>query len=156
MSAVVRRPVAFISAIVLFAEAVGVVIVNGVMATFVKNQDMSLAGTDPGAMANGAWVLGGISGLFLLLCGVLLLLTGVRDRAPGRIARVVLIGCAVIHGVLGALAVGLIGWTAFVSMMVVLGLIVLTLVAYGPGREEPATGSDTGADTEKPVAPAPA
>ncbi|WP_371776463.1 hypothetical protein [Streptomyces sp. NBC_01438] len=150
MSAVVRRPVAFISAIVLVAEAVGVVIVNGVMATFVKNQDMSLAGTDPGAMANGTWVLGGISGLFLLLCGALLLLTGIRDRAPGRIARVVLIGCAVIHGVLGALAVGLIGWTAFVSMMVVLGLIVLTLVAYGPGREEPATG----ADAEKPVAPA--
>ncbi|MFF3173119.1 hypothetical protein ACFVQ0_10875 [Streptomyces sp. NPDC057900] len=141
---------AYISAIVLVAEAVGVVIVNGVMATFVKNQDMSLAGTDPHVMANGAWVLGGISGLFLLLCGVLLLLTGIRDRAPGRIARVVLIGCAVVHGVLGALAVGLIGWTAFVSMMVVLGLIVLTLVAYGDGREEPVTGTDA----EKPVAPA--
>lgn len=147
-----RRTVAYISAIVLFAEAVGIVIVNGVMATFVENQDMSLAGTDPGVMANGAWVLGGVSGLFLLLCGVLFLLCGIRDRAPGRIARTVLICCAVIHGVLGALAVGLIGWTAFVFMMVVLGLIVLTLVAYGPGRETPAAG----AEAEKPVAPAPA
>ncbi|MFG2596957.1 hypothetical protein [Streptomyces sp. NPDC048462] len=152
MSAVMRRTVAYISAIVLFAEAVGIVIVNGVMATFVENQDMSLAGTDPDLMANGAWVLGGVSGLFLLLCGVLLLLSGIRDRAPGRIARIVLICCAVIHGVLGALAVGLIGWTAFVFMMVVLGLIVLTLVAYSPGRDAPAAG----AEAEKPVAPAPA
>ncbi|MCX4770247.1 hypothetical protein EES39_16820 [Streptomyces sp. ADI92-24] len=148
----VRRPVAFIAAIVLFAEAVGIVIINGVMATFVRNQDMSLAGMDPGVMANGTWATGGVFGLFLLLCGVLILLSGIRDRAPGRIARIVLICCAVIHGVLGALTVGLVGWAAFAFMMVVLGLIVLTLVAYGADREEPAAG----AGTEKPVAPAPA
>lgn len=148
----VRRPVAFISAIVLFAEAVGIVIINGVMATFVRNQDMSLAGMDPGVMANGTWATGGVFGLFLLLCGVLILLSGIRDRAPGRIARIVLICCAVVHGVLGALTVGLVGWAAFAFMMVVLGLIVLTLVAYGADREEPAAG----AGTEKPVAPAPA
>ncbi|MEU8697502.1 hypothetical protein AB0C61_07395 [Streptomyces sp. NPDC048680] len=148
----VRRPVAFIAAIVLFAEAVGIVIVNGVMATVVKNQDMSLAGMDPGAMANGTWALGGVSGLFLLLCGVLLLLAGIRDRAPGRIARIVLICCAVIHGVLGAVTVGLIGWSAFVFMMVVLGLLVLTLVMYGADREEPAAK----AGAEPPTAPAPA
>ncbi|MBO0917747.1 hypothetical protein [Streptomyces laculatispora] len=148
----VRRPVAFIAAIVLFAEAVGIVIINGVMATFVKNQDMSLAGMDPGVMANGTWATGGVFGLFLLLCGVLILLSGIRDRAPGRIARIVLICCAVIHGVLGALTVGLVGWAAFAFMMVVLGLIVLTLVAYGADREEPAAG----AGTEKPAAPAPA
>ncbi|MEU8624242.1 hypothetical protein [Streptomyces sp. NPDC048669] len=148
----VRRPVAFIAAIVLFAEAVGIVVINGIMATVVKNQDMSLAGMDPGAMSNGTWAMGGVFGLFLLLCGVLLLLTGIRDRAPGRIARIVLICCAVIHGVLGAFTVGLVGWTAFVFMMVVLGLIVLTLVAYGADREEPAAE----AGTEQPAAPAPA
>lgn len=147
----VRRPVAFIAALVLFAEAVGIVIINVVLGTVVKNQDMSLAGTDPGAMSTGTWVLGGVSGLFLVLCGVLLLLAGIRDRAPGRIARIVLIVCAVVHGVLGALTVGLVGWTAFVFMMVVLGLIVLTLVAYGPADEEPATG----AEPEQPAAPAP-
>ncbi|MFF1925662.1 hypothetical protein ACFVW8_34445 [Streptomyces sp. NPDC058221] len=152
MSTKVRRPVAFIAAIVLFAEAVGIVIINGVMATFVKNQDMSLAGMDPGVMANSTWVLGGISGAFLLLCGVLLLLAGIRDRAPGRIARIVLICCAVIHGVLGALTVGLVGWGAFVFMMVVLGLVVLALVAYGPGQEKPAEQ----AGTDQPAAPAPA
>ncbi|MER7725273.1 hypothetical protein [Streptomyces sp. NPDC096323] len=148
----VRRPVAFIAALVLFAEAVGIVIVNVVLGTVVKNQDMSLAGTDPDVMSKGTWALGAVSGLFLVLCGVLLLLAGIRDRAPGRVARIVLIGCAVVHGVLGALTVGLVGWPAFAFMMVVLGLIVLTLVAYGPGDEEPATG----AEPEQPAAPAPA
>ncbi|MCX5142466.1 MULTISPECIES: hypothetical protein [unclassified Streptomyces] len=152
MSAVVRRPVAVIAALVLFAEAVGIVIINVVLGTVVKNQDMSLAGTDPGVMSKGTWVLGGVSGLFLVLCGVLLLLTGIRDRAPGRAARIVLICCAVIHGVLGALTVGLVGWTAFVFMMVVLGLIVLTLVAYGSADEAPATA----AEPEQPASPAPA
>lgn len=148
----VRRPVAFIAALVLFAEAVGIVIINMVLGTVVKNQDMSLAGTDPALMSKGTWVLGGVSGLFLVLCGVLLLLAGIRDRAPGRAARIVLIGCAVVHGVLGALTVGLVGWSAFALMMVVLGLIVLTLVAYGPAPEEPAVG----VEPEQPVAPAPA
>ncbi|MER5274812.1 hypothetical protein ABT025_03515 [Streptomyces sp. NPDC002809] len=152
MSTVVRRPVAFIAALVLFAEAVGIVIINVVLGTVVKNQDMSLAGTDPGVMSKGTWALGGISGLFLVLCGVLLLLAGIRDRAPGRAARTVLISCAVIHGVLGALTVGLVGWSAFAVMMVVLGLVVWTLVAYGPADRRPATA----VEPEQPTAPAPA
>ncbi|MEU2027251.1 hypothetical protein ABZ565_34840 [Streptomyces sp. NPDC016469] len=137
MSVVVRRLVAFLAALVLAVEAVGIVIINVVLGTVVKNQDMSLAGTDPGAMSKGTWVLGGVSGLFLLLCAVLLVLTGARDRAPGRVARIVLICCAVVHGVLGALTVGLVGWAAFAWMMVVLGLIVLALVAYGPETAGP-------------------
>lgn len=149
----VRRTVACTAALVLFAEAVGIVIINVVLGTVVKNQDMSLAGTDPKMMANGTLVLGAVSGLFLVLCGVLLLLAGIRDRGPGRVGRIVLICCAVVHGVLGALTVGLVGWTAFVVMMVVLGLIVLSLVVYGPADEKPAAG---GAGPEQPAAPAPA
>lgn len=140
----VRRPVAFVAAIVLFAEAVGIVLINGILATVVKNQDMSLAGMDPAVMSNGTWAMGGVFGLYLLLCGLFLLLAGARDRAPGRFARIVLIICAVVHAVLGALTVGLIGWAAFAIMMVVLGLIVLTLVAYGTRSEEPAD-DDAGA-----------
>ncbi len=154
MSAVVRRPVAFVAAIVLFGEAAGMVLVNGIMATVVDNQEMSLAGLDPAAMSAGAWVMGGVAGLYLVLCGLVLLLTGIRDRAPGRVGRAALISCAVVHGVLGALTVGLIGWAAFVFMMVVLGLIVLTLVAYGNGG---GTGSpnEKGGGAEE-SAPAPA
>lgn len=147
----VRRLVAFIAALVLAVEAVGIVIINVVMGTVVKNQDMSLAGTDPDVMSRGTWVLGGVSGLFLLLCAVLLVVAGARDRAPGRVARIVLICCAVVHGVLGALTVGLVGWTAFAWMMVVLGLIVLALVAYG-AEPEP----EPKAEPEQSAAPAPA
>lgn len=131
----VRRPVAIVTAIVLFVEAVGIVLVNGVLATVADNQSMSLAGMDPDAMVTGTWVMGGVSGALLVLCGLIPLLAGIRDRAPGRLGRIALIACAVVHGVLGALAVGLIGWAAFAFLMVVLALIVLTLVAFD--RREP-------------------
>ncbi|MER5498388.1 MULTISPECIES: hypothetical protein [unclassified Streptomyces] len=153
MGAVVRRPVAFVAAIVLFAEAVGIVFINAVLATVVENQDMSLAGLESSAMSTGTWAMGGVSGAYLLLCGLILLLTGIRDRAPGRLARIVLIVCAVVHGVLGALTVGLVGWAAFAVLMVVLGLIVLTLVVYGDGvggSDGPAADAESG--TVAPVA----
>ncbi|MET7305707.1 MULTISPECIES: hypothetical protein [unclassified Streptomyces] len=149
-----RRPVAFVAAIVLFGEAAGMVLVNGILATVVDNQEMSLAGLDPAAMSAGAWVMGGVAGLYLVLCGLVLLLTGIRDRAPGRVGRAALIGCAVVHGVLGALAVGLIGWAAFVFMMVVLGLIVLTLVAYGNGSGTSSPNEKGGGAEEGAPAPA--
>ncbi|MEI7033180.1 hypothetical protein [Streptomyces pratensis] len=128
-----RRPVAIVAALVLFGEAAGIVFVNAVLATVAENQNMSLAGLDPKAMSTGTWAMGGVSGLLLLLCGLIALLTGVRDRAPGRVGRITLIGCAVAHGVLGAVAVGLVGWEAFAFLMGVLALLVFTLLAYGPG-----------------------
>ncbi|MEU3050214.1 hypothetical protein ABZ705_27525 [Streptomyces sp. NPDC006984] len=132
----VRRTVAVAAALVLLAEAVGVVVLNGIMARFVTGQNMSLDGMDPQVMAGGTWALGIASGLFLAACSALLALTGVRDRAPGRVARILLVVCAVAHGVLGALAVGLVGWGAFAFLMAVLGLVVLPLVAYE--RDAPA------------------
>ncbi|MEK8144654.1 hypothetical protein NKH18_32300 [Streptomyces sp. M10(2022)] len=135
----VRRWVAVVTAVVLFGEAVGIVLINGILATVVGNQSMSLAGMDPDAMVTGTWVLGAVSGVLLVLCGLVPLLAGIRDRAPGRAGRIALIGCAVVHGVLGALTVGLVGWSAFAVMMVVLALIVLTLVGYE--RRETGTGS---------------
>ncbi|ARF66350.1 MULTISPECIES: hypothetical protein [Streptomyces] len=137
-----RRGVAIVTALVLFGEAVGIVLINAALATITENQNMSLAGMDPEAMTTGTWVMGGVSGLLLVLCGVIALLAGVRDRSPGRLGRIVLIGCAVVHGVLGAVTVGLIGWSAFAFMMAVLALLVLTLLAYGP--ETPADGDRAG------------
>jgi len=146
---VVRRPVAFATAIVLFVEAVGIVLVNGVLATVAGNQRMSLAGMDPDHMVTGTWVMGGVSGALLLLCGLIPLLAGIRDRAPGRPARIALIACAVVHGVLGALAVGLIGWAAFAFLMAVLALIVLTLVVFE--RREPEAGRPGAGQAPAPV-----
>ncbi|MCX4512859.1 MULTISPECIES: hypothetical protein [unclassified Streptomyces] len=145
MGAVVRRPVAVVAAIVLYLEAVGIVVINGVLATFVGKQNMSLDGLDPEAMAMGTWVMGGVFGVFLAACGTVLLVAGIRDRAPGRFGRILLVSCAVVHGVLGALTVGLVGWHAFAFLMVVLGLVVLSLVAYGtPGAEKSAEKSEDG------------
>lgn len=151
----IRRPVAVVTGLVLFGEAVGIVLINAVLATVVDNQKMSLAGMDPDAMSTGTWVMGWGSGLLLVLCGLVALVAGIRDRAPGRAGRIALIGCAVVHGVLGALTVGLVGWSAFGFMMAVLALLVLTLLGYGPAGAEPEAAADgepeTSAGEGKPV-----
>ncbi|MEU2546363.1 hypothetical protein ABZ618_13175 [Streptomyces roseolus] len=126
-----RRPIALVTAAVLLVEAPAIVGLNAVMARFVEAQSMSLDGLDPDHMVTGTWALGIGSGVALALCSLVALLAGVRDRRPGRIGRGLLIGCAIVHGVLGAVAVGLIGWHAFAVLMTVVGLLVLTLVTYG-------------------------
>ncbi|MGW6396384.1 hypothetical protein ACWFR1_39150 [Streptomyces sp. NPDC055103] len=147
---VARRPIALVTAAVLFLEAPGIVAINAVMARFVEAQSMSLDGMDPDAMVAGTWGLGIGSGVALVLCGLVALVAGIRDRRPGRLGRGLLIGCAVVHGVLGAVAVGLLGWRAFAFLMAVVGLVVLTLVMYG--KEHGARGEDAGAPEETPAA----
>lgn len=126
-----RRPVAVLAAIVLLTEAVGIVVINGILATFVDGQSMSLDGLDPGTTAVATWALGGVLGLYLGACAVVTLRAGARGSAPGRYARALLISAAVVHGVLGVVAAGLVGWGVFGFLMVALGLIVWVLLAYG-------------------------
>ncbi|WP_226598881.1 hypothetical protein [Streptomyces violascens] len=132
-----RRPIAIVAALILFAEACAVVLVNWVLGKVADNQHMSMAGLDPDAISTGAWVAGALFGIFLAACGIVLLTIGIRDRAPGRFARIAVIACAVVHGVLGALTVGLVGWAAFGYLMVVLALLVFVLLAYVKERPEP-------------------
>jgi hypothetical protein len=120
------------TAVVLVLEAVAIAAVNWILGLAVQHQKMSLGGLSYHAMATGSWVAGGLFGLFLLVCAVLVARIAVQDRMTGRVARIVLIVCAVVHGVIGALAVGLLGWGGFVVMMAVLGLLVATLLAYAP------------------------
>lgn len=139
-----RRPVAWVAAVVLVLEALAILFLNYVLSVVVDRQHMSMAGMDPAAMSAGAWVLGAVFALYLACCAVLLARIAVRDRPPGTFGRIVLITCAVVHAVLGAFAVGLVGWTAFALLMVVLALLVLTLTAYGTaygpgGSTRPAT-----------------
>ncbi|MFE0193399.1 hypothetical protein [Streptomyces sp. NPDC058989] len=129
-----RRPVAAAAAVVLILEAFGIVLLNWILSIVVDRQQMSLAGLQPRVMSAGSWIGGILFGLYLLFCAAVLIRTAVRDRAPGGFTRIALISAAVVHGLLGAFAVGLVGWLAFLAMSVVLGLIVLTLVAYGEGR----------------------
>ncbi|MEV4424618.1 hypothetical protein ACN9M0_23030 [Streptomyces sp. R-07] len=143
-----RRPIALVTAAVLFLEAPGIVAINAVMARFTQAQSMSLDGMDPDAMVAGTWGLGIASGVALAVCGLVALVAGLRDRRPGRFGRGLLIGCAVVHGVLGAVAVALLGWTAFAFLVTVLGLLVLTLVAYG---KEQGKGADAREEATAPV-----
>ncbi|MFI9615566.1 hypothetical protein ACIHCM_28480 [Streptomyces sp. NPDC052023] len=163
----VRRPVAWIVALVLFAEGCGIAALQWIMGMVVDNQDMSLAGLDPDVMSLSSKIGGVVFGLFFVLCGVVALLVGVRDRAPAGLGRVLLISAAVVHGVLGAVGWGLVGRGAFLFMMVVMGLLVLLLMTYDgrrPASEEAGDGPDGTGDapkggspvTDAPVSPPPA
>jgi hypothetical protein len=138
---VIRRPVAWVVAVVLFAEALGVAMLNWLMGDLVDAQNMSLAGLDPDAMSMSSKIGGVVFGLYFALCALVALLVAVRDRQPAGFGRVLLISAAVVHGLLGAAAWSLIGRPQFLFMIVMLGLIVLVLVTYdgqrGPVAAEP-------------------
>ncbi|MFI6011666.1 hypothetical protein ACIBAG_23110 [Streptomyces sp. NPDC051243] len=136
----VRRPVALVLALVLFVEALGIAGLNWLLGNVVDGQDMSLAGLDPDVMSVSSKVGGLVFGAYFALCGLVALLVGVRNRAPAGLGRILLISAAVVHGLLGAFVWGLVGWTAFLFMMVVLALIVLLLMTYDAqgAPEEPA------------------
>ncbi|WP_431782818.1 hypothetical protein [Streptomyces chumphonensis] len=138
-----RRPVAAATAVVLILEGLGLVAVHWVLSLFVRGQSMSLDGLDPDHTVWGVRAAGLALGGFVALCGVLVLLTAVRDRPPGRAARGALIGCAVTHGVLGAVALGLVGWGAFVALMAALAFVVLNLLSY-PAPPSAGTGPVSG------------
>ncbi|WP_243769285.1 hypothetical protein [Streptomyces cyanogenus] len=159
----VRRPVAGVVAVVLLAEAVFIAALNWFLGVVVDRQDMSLAGLDPDVMATSSKVGGVVFGLYFALCALVAVLVGVRDRAPAGLGRVLLISAAVVHGLLGAFAWGLVGWTAFLFMVTVLGLIVLLLMTYDRtgGPQSPAAadgvpgqGGEPDARAEPGAAPA--
>ncbi|OEJ33448.1 hypothetical protein [Streptomyces subrutilus] len=146
-----RRLVAGLAAIVLVAEAVVLVFVHIVLGRTTANQSMSIAGSDPDVMSKATYGLGAGMGAFLVLCAVLAALAAVRDRAPGGFARAVLVAAAVTHGVLGVLAVVLIGWGAFVATSLILCLLVLTLVLYPAPRAKDAPGAQGPQDAPPPL-----
>lgn len=119
-----------LAAFLLMAEAVGLGLLHLILGLVVERQEMSLAGISSTTMSLSAWVGGGLLVALFLLCGGVLLGTAIRDRPPRRLLRVVVAAGAGCHLVLGALAVGLIGWAAFAAVMVLFGLIVLALMAY--------------------------
>jgi hypothetical protein len=153
---VVRRPVAWVVAFVLFAEALGVAALNWFLGEVVHRQHMSLAGLDPNMMSTSSKIGGVVFGLYFALCGLVALLVALRGRRPAGLGRILLISAAVVHGLLGAFTWGLLGWPAFVFMVVVLGLIVLLLMTYDPGEEpSDAAPGDPPAPVTPPAEPSP-
>ncbi len=158
MGPVIRRPVAWVVAVVLFAEAFGVAALNWFLGVVVDRQDMSLAGLDPHMMSVSSKIGGVAFGLYFALCGLVALLVALRDRPPAGFGRVLLISAAVVHALLGAFTWGLVGWTAFLFMVLVLALIVLLLMTYDrpaePADATPAGGkSGDGSPVTSPPAP---
>ncbi|WP_406085224.1 hypothetical protein [Streptomyces virginiae] len=145
-----RRLVAGLAAIVLVVEAALLVLVHFVLGRTTANQSMSIAGSDPDVMSKATYAMGAGMGAFLVLCAVLAAVTAIRDRAPGRFGRVVLISAAVTHGVLGVLTAALVNWAAFATMMLILCLLVLTLTSYAA---RPGDGSGDGAGEDTPPLP---
>lgn len=139
-----RRPVALVVAVILFAEALGIAALNWFMGVVVDRQDMSLAGLDPDRMSVSAKAGAVVFGLYFALCGLVALLVAIRNRPPAGLGRVLLISVAVVHALLGAVSWGLIGWRAFLFMVVVLALVVLLLMTYD--RVDGAGGSGAEAD----------
>ncbi|MEU2053566.1 hypothetical protein ABZ561_10135 [Streptomyces bungoensis] len=164
----VRRPVAWVVAVVLLAEAFGIGALNWFLGVVVDHQQMSMAGLDPQVMSTSSKAGGVVFGLYFAACALVALLVAIRDRAPAGLGRVLLISAAVVHALLGAFALGLVGWPAFLFMLVMLALIVLLLVTYdrepGPGQEvaggdpltggHPEAGTEPGAPAEPPAHPA--
>ncbi|MEU3313146.1 hypothetical protein ACGFY6_07730 [Streptomyces sp. NPDC048387] len=137
-----RRLVAGLGALALVVEAAVLVVAHLVLARTTAAQSMSVAGSDPEVMSTATYALGAVLGAFLLLAAVLLAVAALRDRLPGRAARVVLVAAAVTHLVLGALAAALVGWGAFAVTMVIFCLIAgaLTLYADRAGADAPVEG----------------
>ncbi|MFI2646040.1 hypothetical protein [Streptomyces sp. NPDC018610] len=135
----VRRPVAWIVALVLFAEALGVAALNWILGEFVHRQHMSLAGSDPDVVSTSSKIGAVVFGLYFALCGLVALIVAIRGRRPAGFGRILLISAAVVHGLLAAVSWGLVGWEAFLFLIVVLALIVLLLMTYD--REEGPAGA---------------
>ncbi|MFF3679746.1 hypothetical protein ACFYYS_37995 [Streptomyces sp. NPDC002120] len=146
-----RRLVAGLAAIVLVAEAAVLVLVHIVLGRTTANQSMSIAGSDPDVMSKATYAMGAGMGAFLVLCAVLAAVAALGDRSPGRFARVVLITAAVTHGLLGVLAVVLVGWAAFAATTLILCLLVLTLTLYAAPRDGAGDGEG---DVQPPPPPA--
>ncbi|MBO8189958.1 hypothetical protein JW592_31590 [Streptomyces sp. DW4-2] len=131
---------AAVTALVLTVEAAVLVGLNLFLGKVADAQQMSLAGIEPRAMTISAVIGAVLVGGYVLGCALILVRTAVRDVPPRGFWRITLISCAVVHGVLGAFSVGLVGWLAFVVMMTVLGLIVWSLTWYGEPAGQPAAG----------------
>lgn len=123
-----RTWTAAVAVFLLVLEALFFAGVGLLLGLAVRHQNMSLGGLSTDAMANGAWVGMGLLAAFLIVVAVLLARTAWRGGAMGRPTRILLIVCAVLHGVLAAALLALSGVVAFLAMLVMVGVMVFVLL----------------------------
>jgi hypothetical protein len=137
-----RRAVLVAAAALLVIEALVFALIGLVMGLAVRRQQMSVGGLSTDAMAVGAWAGQGLLALFLLICAGAAARAGLRvgtgpKGAAGRgaaRARALLVICAVLQGLLGAVLLGLSGVPVFAAMMLMLAMVVLAVLALGEPR----------------------
>jgi hypothetical protein len=124
--------------VLLVLEALASGLVGLVLGTAVTRQNMSFGGLAPKAMAVGAWLGLGVLAVFLLVTAAAITRTMLPDRSMGQPTRILLIVCAVLHGLLAAVLLALSGVSAFVVLAVTLTLLVLLL--FTPPSPDPGPG----------------
>ncbi|MEY9849290.1 hypothetical protein [Streptacidiphilus sp. MAP5-3] len=132
-----RRWTAVATLVLLVLEAGVSAVVALVVGKAADYQHMSLGGVPTSAMASSAYVGFGLIALFLLLVAALLLRVALRDVAPTKVERIVLILAAVLHGLLAAVLLALSGVWVFVPLAVTLTLLVLILFIPSDGPRQP-------------------
>lgn len=123
-----RTWTAAVAVCLLVLEALFFAGVGLLLGLAVRHQNMSLGGLSSGAMAGGAWVGMGLLAAFLVVVAVVLARMAWRGGAMGRPTRILLIVCAVLHGVLAAVLLALSGVVAFLAMLVMVGVLVFVLL----------------------------
>ncbi|WP_035844289.1 hypothetical protein [Kitasatospora azatica] len=125
-----RKVVLTAAAVVLLVESVVVGLVGLILGVAASRQHMSVGGLSSSRMAMGSWIGQGVLAVFLLVCAVLVVLSAGREAVRPAV-RILLLVCAVLNGVLAALAVALSGWAAFGLLIVLTGVLVLAvMLAY--------------------------
>lgn len=128
------------AALLLTVEALVTALLGTVLGYAVRAQHMSMGGLSTQSMAVGAWAGLGALAVFLLLVAAVLAFTALRRRAMGRPTRILLIVCAVLHGVLAAVSLALSGWLPFVVLISTLGAVVLVIQS----SQEPGSSQESG------------
>jgi hypothetical protein len=123
-----RRMVLAAAAVLLLVESLVIALVGLVLGVAASRQHMSVAGLPSSRIAMTSWVGQGALAAFLLVCAVLVAFAAARDAVRPTV-RILLIICAVLNGVLAALAVALSGWAAFAVMVLVTGVLVLAVLS---------------------------
>ncbi|MFC7217315.1 hypothetical protein ACFQLX_03890 [Streptomyces polyrhachis] len=123
---------AVVTGVALMLEGVGIAGVQWVMADFLDRQNMSLDGLETGLMSGVVRGGGLLTGGLLCVAGVFALRLALREAAAGRFVRLLLVSVAVVHALLAVVVAALVGWGAFALLAVVGGLVVFTVLAYGP------------------------
>jgi hypothetical protein len=147
-----RRWTAVAALVLLVLEAGVAAVVAMVVGKAADYQHMSLAGVPTAAMAASAYVGFGLIALFLLLVAALLLRVALRDVAPTKAERIVLVLAAVLHGLLAAVLLALSGVWVFVPLAVTLTLLVLIL--FIPSEPSPSPLPPSSGPSGGPAAPA--